>query len=118
MRGRALWFAAGAGAGAYVVVRAKRAAEIFTVDGLRDRVGAAVVGARIFRDEVAQGKADAETELRPRLGLALTEHAERRELTAPEQARGESTGPHPGRPTDRATDRPTDQPTEKEAGRS
>ncbi len=79
MRGRGLWFAAGAGAGAYAVVRARRAAEILTADGLRDRVGAAVVGARIFRTEVAQGRAEAETQLRERMGLALHEH---RELTA------------------------------------
>jgi Family of unknown function (DUF6167) len=68
---RAFWFAAGAGAGLYAAVRARRAAEILTVDGLRDRVGAAVVGVRMFRDEVAQGRAEAETDLRERMGLAL-----------------------------------------------
>ena len=66
---RGLWFVAGAGAGVYAMVRGRRAAEALTVDGLRDRVGAAVVGARMFRDEVAQGRADAETDLRERLGL-------------------------------------------------
>lgn len=66
---RGLWFVAGAGAGVYAMVRGRRAAEALTVDGLRDRVGAAVVGARMFRDEVAQGKADAETDLRQRTGL-------------------------------------------------
>ena len=66
---RSLWFAAGAGVGLYAAARARRAAELLTVDGLRDRVGAAVVGVRMFRDEVAQGKADAETDLRERLGL-------------------------------------------------
>jgi hypothetical protein len=60
---------AGAGVGIYGMVRARRAAESLTVDGLRDRVGAAVVGARMLRDEVAQGRADAESELRQRLGL-------------------------------------------------
>ncbi|WP_167736772.1 DUF6167 family protein [Nocardioides sp. 1609] len=78
--GRSIWFAAGVGAGAYAVVRVRRAAEILTVDGLRDRVGAAVVGVRMFRDEVAQGRADAETGLRERMGLALHDH---RELAAP-----------------------------------
>ena len=77
---RALWFAAGAGAGLYAAVRARRAAEVLTVDGLQDRVGAAVVGLRMFRDEVAQGKADAESDLRDRMGLALHEH---HELAAP-----------------------------------
>ncbi len=66
---RGLWFAAGAGVGIYGMLRARRAAESLTVDGMRDRVGAAVVGARMFRDEVAQGRADAETGLRDRLGL-------------------------------------------------
>jgi hypothetical protein len=66
---RGLWFVAGAGAGVYGMVRARRAAEALTIDGLRDRVGAAVVGARLFRDEVAQGRADAESGLRESLGL-------------------------------------------------
>jgi hypothetical protein len=80
---RTLWFAAGAGAGLYAAARARRAAEVLTVDGLQDRVGAAVVGLRMFRDEVAQGKADAETELRGRVGLALHERAQHQELVAP-----------------------------------
>ena len=66
---RGLWFVAGAGAGIYGMVRGRRAAEALTVDGLKDRLGALEVGARIFRDEVAQGRADKETELRERLGL-------------------------------------------------
>jgi hypothetical protein len=66
---RGLWFVAGAGTAVYVMVRGRRAAEVFTIDGLKDRVGAIEVGARIFRDEVAQGKAGKESELRERLGL-------------------------------------------------
>jgi hypothetical protein len=66
---RGLWFVAGAGAGIYAVVRGRRAAEILTADGLRDRLKGLEVGARMFRDEVAQGKAERETELRERLGL-------------------------------------------------
>lgn len=66
---RGIWFVAGAGAGVYGMLRARRAAEAFTPDGLRDRVAAAVVGARMFRDEVAQGRADAEPALRERMGL-------------------------------------------------
>jgi hypothetical protein len=60
---------AGAGAGVYAMVRGRRAAEVFTADGLRDRWHALEVGARMFRDEVAQGQAEAETELRERFGL-------------------------------------------------
>lgn len=78
---RGLWFVAGAGAGVYAALRARRAAEILTVEGLQDRVGAAVVGLRVFRDEVAQGRADAETDLRGRMGLALHEQQEHRQLS-------------------------------------
>lgn len=66
---RGLWFVAGAGTAVYVMVRGRRAAEVFTVDGLKDRLGALEVGARLVRDEVAHGKAEKESELRERLGL-------------------------------------------------
>jgi hypothetical protein len=66
---RGLWFAAGAGAGVYAMVRGRRVAEILTADGLQDRLGAVALGARMFRDEVAQGRADAATEVRARLGV-------------------------------------------------
>lgn len=80
---RSLWFVAGAGVGVYAAVRARRAAEALTVDGMRDRVSALAVGARMFRDEVAQGRAEAETGLRERMGLALDGMTERpRELEA------------------------------------
>jgi hypothetical protein len=66
---RGLWFAAGAGTAVYAMVRGRRAAEVFTVDGLKDRLGALELGARMFRDEVAQGQATKESELREKLGL-------------------------------------------------
>ncbi|TIC85493.1 DUF6167 family protein [Nocardioides sp. GY 10127] len=66
---RGLWFVAGAGAGAWAVVRARRVAEALTADGLRDRLAGLAVGARMLRDEVAQGRAEAETDLRERLGV-------------------------------------------------
>jgi hypothetical protein len=69
---RGFWFAAGAASGVYGMVRARRLVEAFTPDGMRDRVGAMVVGARLFRDEVAQGMADAETQLRERHELTAT----------------------------------------------
>ncbi|CAB4749738.1 MAG: DUF6167 family protein [Nocardioides sp.] len=67
---RGLWFAAGAGAGIYAMVRGRRAAEVLTYDGLHDRLGALAVGARLFRDEVAQGRAEAEDAVRARLGAS------------------------------------------------
>jgi len=60
---------AGAGAGVYAMVRARRVAEAFTAEGLTDRWHAVTLGARMFRDEVAQGQAEAETGLRERFGL-------------------------------------------------
>lgn len=66
---RGLWFMAGAGAGVYTMVRGRRVAEAFTAEGLSDRWHALRLGARLLRDEVAQGQAEAETELRERFGL-------------------------------------------------
>ena len=66
---RGLWFVAGAGAGIYTMVRARRAAEVLTAEGLRDRWSGIALGARLLRDEVAQGQAEKETELRERFGL-------------------------------------------------
>jgi len=66
---RGLWFAAGAGAGIYAMIRGRRAAEALTVGGLKDRLGALEVGARMWRDEVAQGTAEKESQLRERFGL-------------------------------------------------
>jgi hypothetical protein len=60
-------------AGVYGMVRARRVAEAFTPDGIRDRVKAVGLGARMLRDEVAQGTADAETGLRRRYGLPPAE---------------------------------------------
>lgn len=69
---RALWFVAGAGAGVYGVIRARRAAEVLTPDGLRDRRQAYALAARLLRDEVVAGSAEKEIELRDRLGLTPT----------------------------------------------
>lgn len=68
---RTFWFVAGAGAGIYLTVRARRAAEALTSDGIGDRVAALGIGAQLFREEVRAGMAEKETELRERLGLAL-----------------------------------------------
>jgi hypothetical protein len=68
---RGVWFVAGAGAGVYVMIRARRAAETFTPEGLRDRVAGLGVGAHLFAEEVRTGMAERETELRERLGLSI-----------------------------------------------
>jgi len=68
---RGFWFVAGAGAGVYVVVKARRAAEVFTPEGLRDRVSGLAVGAQLFAEEVRSGMVEREAELRDRLGYVL-----------------------------------------------
>lgn len=70
--GRPLWFVAGAGVGVYAAARARRAAESLTADGLRDRVRGWQVGARLFAEEIQQGRTERETELREQLGLRPT----------------------------------------------
>ena len=70
--GRPLWFVAGAGVGVYATARARRAAESLTADGLRDRLRGWQAGARLFADEVHQGRAERETQLREQLGLGPT----------------------------------------------
>ncbi len=97
---RGIWFLAGAGAGVYAMVRGRRAAEALTVDGLRDRWSGLTHGARLLREEVAQGQAEKETELRQRLGLVP--HG------VPELGRGK----HRALPTDPAPDPAPDPATD------
>ena len=79
-----VWFAAGAAAGVYGMVRVRRLAEAFTPDGMRDRIGAAVLGARMLAEEVAQGQADAEAQLRERYRALEASARERAASTPPE----------------------------------
>lgn len=74
MIGRGVWFAAGAAAGVYATVKARRVLEAFTPDGIRDRWGAVGLGARMMREEFAQGAADAEHDLRERYAAAAEQH--------------------------------------------
>lgn len=70
---RGFWFIAGAGAGVYVMVKARRAAEALTPEGMRDRLSGLAVGAQLFSDEVRLGMVERETELRERFAL-LDQH--------------------------------------------
>ncbi|WP_028471613.1 DUF6167 family protein [Nocardioides alkalitolerans] len=67
---RGVWFAAGAGLGVYAAVRARRVAEAFTPDGVRDRVAGLRLGARLLAEEFSAGSGEKEDELRERFGLA------------------------------------------------
>jgi hypothetical protein len=86
---RGLWFVAGAGAGIYAMIRGRRAAEAMTADGLHDRMEALFLGARLFRDEVAQGTAARETELRTRFGALPHERTNTPQLENPVESRGQ-----------------------------
>lgn len=79
--GRGLWFVAGAGVGIYGMVRARRAAEAFTPEGIRDRLAGLELGAHLFAEELRTGMQEKETELRERLGMALDGPGE---LSAPD----------------------------------
>jgi hypothetical protein len=70
---RGFWFVAGAGAGVYVLIKARRAAEALTPDGVRDRLAGLSVGAQLFVEEVRSGMDERETELRERFAL-LDQH--------------------------------------------
>ena len=79
---RTLWFVAGATTGVYVMTKARRAAEAFTPEGLRDRLSGLSVGAHLFHDEVRTEMAARENDLRERLGLGLDGTAHDRQLDA------------------------------------
>lgn len=64
---RSFWFVAGAGVGVYVVVKARRAAEVFTPEGLHDRLEGIAAGWQVFTDEVRTGMTEREQELRDKL---------------------------------------------------
>lgn len=101
---RPLWFVAGAGAGVYVALKARRAAEALTPEGLHDRLAGLQVGWQLFTDEVRTGMQEKEGELRTRIGAqpgarpGELPDAERRELLAGSAADDDPTqdGPHDG----------------------
>jgi len=68
---KTIWFVAGAGVGAWGMLRARRAAEVFTPEGLSDRMAGARLGAALFAEEVRQGATAKEIDLRDRLELRL-----------------------------------------------
>jgi hypothetical protein len=68
---RTIWFVAGATTSVYVMHKARRAAEAFTPEGIRDRLAGLSLGAHLFTDEVKAEMANRENDLRERLGLTL-----------------------------------------------
>jgi hypothetical protein len=84
---RAAWFVAGAAAGAYGLLRGRRAAESLTPDGLRDRASGLSLGAQLFAQEVRTGMTEKEAELRGRLHLVTAADG------VPELERGDTPPP-------------------------
>ncbi|HEU4513935.1 MAG TPA: DUF6167 family protein [Nocardioidaceae bacterium] len=68
---RALWFVAGATTSAYALVKARRAVEALTPEGMSDRLSGLRRGAELFTNELRTEMGAKETELRERLGLTL-----------------------------------------------
>ena len=66
--GRAFWLAAGAGAGLYGAVKARRLAYRVSPAGVADQVAALRLGARELLDDVRAGARDKEAELTAGLG--------------------------------------------------
>lgn len=66
---RVFWFAVGAGTSVYAMVKTRRAAERLTPAGIGDQVAALGFGARLFRDEVAVGMGERESQLREHLAV-------------------------------------------------
>ena len=88
---RTLWFVAGAATSTYALVKARRAAEALTPEGISDRLAGLSRGAQLFSEEVHSEMAARETDLRERLGLRPDGPAE---LTGGPAARPEA--PPPG----------------------
>lgn len=69
MIGKGIWFVAGASAGIYASVRARRLAQSFTVTELQGRLRSLTVGAQLLVDDVTTASREREAELRTRYGL-------------------------------------------------
>lgn len=67
MSARLVWFVAGAAAGVYSSVKAKRAAYRLSMPGLIDQAAALGSGVRAFRSEMQEGMASQEQHLRSHL---------------------------------------------------
>ena len=69
MMGRTFWFVAGASAGLYTTIKARRLASRLTPEGITDQVAALGLGARVFAEEVRTGMAEREAQIAHQLAL-------------------------------------------------
>lgn len=92
---RVTWFAAGAVAGAYSLVKVRRTARNFTPDGVAARAAALGAGARVLVTEVSAGMAERETELRHQLDEQPRDPVARIEQTSRPRHRAEQSRMEP-----------------------
>jgi Family of unknown function (DUF6167) len=83
--GRTFWFVAGASAGLYTTIKARRLASRLTPEGITDQVAALGLGARAFADEVRAGMAEREAQIAHQLALPAVDAGHARER-APQPA--------------------------------
>ena len=97
MMGRTFWFVAGAGAGLYTSLKARRLAHRLTPEGITDQLASLGLGARAFVDEVRSGMAEREAEIAHQLALptvdAVDVGPERERAPRPALDEAESTRP-------------------------
>lgn len=67
------WFVAGAGTTLYGALKIRRATEVFTAEGARDRWQAISVGAATFAHDVREAHHARRAELRQRYGMPALE---------------------------------------------
>jgi hypothetical protein len=77
------WFVAGAGTTLYGALKIRRATEVFTADGARDRWQAISHGAATFAHDVREAHHTRRIELRQRYGLPELATQKAPELTMP-----------------------------------
>ena len=85
MMGRAVWFAAGAAAGVYGTVKARRAAYRLSGPGIIDQAAALGVGWRAFSADLRDGMREREDTVVQKLDPAAATHLQ---LVIPEEPTG------------------------------
>ncbi len=85
MMGRAVWFAAGAAAGVYGSVKARRAAYRLSAPGIIDQAAALGVGWRAFSADLRDGMREREDAVVQKLDPAAATHLQ---LVIPEEPTG------------------------------
>jgi Family of unknown function (DUF6167) len=103
---RLFWVAVGAAAGVYAVRKVQKTLHAYSPGGLADRAVGTGAGLRAFADEVREGMAQREAELREALGMAPAHDTP---LSPAEEADllDHPAGEDVGRPRDRSRTRTT-----------